>query len=75
MKTLKMSTLTVYPKDEAQEAALKAIFDGFEVRYEIEPDETEHLMSTKANKIALEKSIKQVEQGDTVKIALDDLWK
>lgn len=70
-----MSILTIHPKDEAQETALKTIFDGLDVRYEIEPDETEYLMSSKANEIALDKSIKQAEDGDVVKIALDDLWK
>jgi len=70
-----MSILTIHPKDEAQEAALKTIFDGLDVRYEIELDETEYLMSSKANEIALDKSIKQLEEGEVVKIALDDLWK
>jgi len=70
-----MTVITIHPKDEAQEAALKTIFDGFNVRYEVELDETGYLMSSKANEIALDKSIKQAEEGDVVKIALDDLWK
>jgi hypothetical protein len=45
------------------------------IRYDIELDETEHLMSSKANEIALDKSIKQVAEGEVVKIAFDDLWK
>jgi hypothetical protein len=70
-----MATLTIHPKDEAQETALKIIFDGLDVHYEIELDETEYLRSCKANEIALDKGIKQLEEGDVVKIALDDLWK
>jgi hypothetical protein len=70
-----MSTLTIHPKDEAKEKALKTIFNGFDVRYEVELDETGYLMASKAKEIALDKSIKQAEEGDVVKIALDDLWK
>jgi len=70
-----MSTLTIHPKDEAQEKALKIIFDAFDVKYEKEMDETEYLMSSKANEASLDKSIKQVENGEVVKISLDDLWK
>jgi len=38
-------------------------------------DETEYLTSTEANRKSLEESIKQIEEGDVVKIALEDLWK
>ena len=70
-----MSTLTIHPKSEEQEKALKVIFDAFDVKYEKELDETEYLMSSKANELSLDKSIKQVENGEVVKISLDDLWK
>jgi hypothetical protein len=36
-------------------------------------DETEHLLSTKANKEALMHGIKQVQKGKTIKTS--DLWK
>jgi hypothetical protein len=45
-----MSILTIHPKDEAQEKALKAIFDAFSVKYEKELDETEYLMASEAIK-------------------------
>jgi len=70
-----MSTLTVHPHSEAQEQALKAFFDAFNVKYEKELDETEYLMSSEANKKALETSILEIEEGKGIKISLDDLWK
>jgi len=70
-----MSTLTIHPKDEAQEKALKAIFEAFSIKYEKEMDETEYLMSSEANKKALDESIQQINDGKGVKIALEDLWK
>jgi hypothetical protein len=70
-----MSTLTIHPKNEKQEKALKAIFDAFDVEYEKELDETEYLMASKANEVLLDKSIKEIEDGKGVKIALEDLWK
>jgi len=70
-----MSTLTIHPKNEEQEKALKTIFDAFDIKYEKEMDETDYLMSSKANEASLDKSIKQIENGEVVKISLDDLWK
>lgn len=70
-----MSILTIHPKDEAQEKALKAIFDAFSVKYEKELDETEYLMSSEANRKALDESIQELEAGKGVKLSLDDLWK
>jgi len=70
-----MSVLTIHPKDEAQEKALKAIFDAFEVKYEKELDETEYLMASEANRKALDESIQQLEAGKGVKVSLEDLWK
>lgn len=70
-----MATLTIHPKDEAQEKALKAIFEAFSINYEKELDETEYLMSSRANQEALNESIAQLEAGNGVKISLEDLWK
>jgi len=70
-----MSTLTIRPKDAAQEKALRAIFDAFGIKYDKEMDETEHLMSTEANRNALNESIKQIEDGKGIKVSLEDLWK
>jgi hypothetical protein len=70
-----MSTLTIHPQNEAQEKALKTIFDAFNIKYEKELDETEYLMASAANKKALDESIKQLEAGRGVKVSLEDLWK
>lgn len=70
-----MSTITVHPKDEAQEKALKAIFDAFQIRYEKELDETEYLAASEANKKKLDTSIEELESGKGVKVSVDDLWK
>lgn len=70
-----MSTLTIHPKNKAQEKALKTIFEAFDIKYEKELDETEYLMLSKANKEALDKSIQQLEAGEGIKVSLEDLWK
>ena len=70
-----MSVLTIRPSSEAEEQALKALFDTFNVKYEQELDETEYLMASKNNRNSLDKSIRQIEEGKGVKVSLDDLWK
>ena len=70
-----MAILTIHPKDEAQEKALKTIFEAFNIKYEKDLDETEYLMSSKANHEALDESIAQLNAGNGVKISLEDLWK
>jgi len=70
-----MSTLTIHPKDEAQEKALKAIFEAFDVKYEKELDETEYLNASEANRKSLNESIEQLDAGKGMNVSLDDLWK
>ena len=70
-----MSVLTVHPSSEAEEQALKALFDTFKVKYEKELDETEYLMASENNHKALDESIQQLESGQGIKVSLDDLWK
>jgi hypothetical protein len=70
-----MSTLTIHPKNEEQEKALRTIFDAFQIEYEEELDATAYLMSSEANRQALDKSIQQLEEGKGVKISMEDLWK
>ena len=70
-----MSTLTIHPQNDAQENALKVIFEAFGIKYEKEPDETEYLMSTEANRKELTESIQQIADGKGIKVALEDLWK
>jgi len=55
---------------------VKAILRALNVAFEKgKDDETAYLGKSSANKKALNKSIKQAENGDTVKIAVSDLWK
>jgi len=70
-----MSVLTVHPNNEAEEQALKAIFEAFNVKYEKDLDETEYLMASENNRKALDESIKQLEAGEGIKVSFDDLWK
>lgn len=62
-----MSTLTVHPRNEAQEQALKALFEAFNVKYEKELDETEYLTASEANHKALDESIQQINEGKAQK--------
>jgi hypothetical protein len=70
-----MSIITVHPKSEEQEKALKVIFKAFDIEYEKELDETEYLSASKANKKLLDKSIEELESGKGTRISLEDLWK
>jgi hypothetical protein len=70
-----MSVLTVHPNSEAEEQALKAMFEAFNVKYEKDLDETEYLMASENNRNALDESIKQLEAGEGVKVSFNDLWK
>lgn len=71
-----METLIIQPKDRKQLSAVKAILKALDVAFEKgKDDETVYLGKSSANKKALNKSIKQAENGDTVKIAVADLWK
>ena len=54
---------------------MEELNDDLEDTVDKELDETEYLMSTKANRDALNESIKQIEEGNFVIIALEDLWK
>ncbi|MCW3074223.1 MAG: hypothetical protein JWP69_1292 [Flaviaesturariibacter sp.] len=72
-----MNALTVHPLTEAQENALKIVFEAMGLSYEEEPlvDATDHLMSTEANRNALNKSMKQAEEGKVTSVKIEDLWK
>lgn len=70
-----MSVLTVHPNSEAEEQALKAMFEAFNVKYEKELDETEYLMASEKNRKALDESVNQLEAGKGTKASFNDLWK
>lgn len=55
-----METLIVHPETQEKADALKAILKVLNVAYEEDIDTTDYLMSTKANKESLKKSINKV---------------
>ena len=70
-------TYIASPLNKEQEKAVKAFLDALEVPYEIESnkDETEHLLSTEANKKRLLQAIDDEQEGKGKTISLDDIWK
>jgi len=71
-----METLILKPKDRKQLSAMKAILKALNVAFKKEKDdETGYLSKSSVNKKTLNKSIKQAESGQTVKVTVADLWK
>lgn len=72
-----METLIIHPENESQQKALQVILDGFQIPYEKEPetDETERTLSNPQNADRLNKSIKNIEEGNVTVIKMEDLWK
>lgn len=72
-----MTTLTVHPISEEQETAIRIFLDALHVEYKaIEVmDDTTYLLSSSANAAHLEKSIEQAQNGEVIKLDLDDIWK
>ncbi len=70
-----METLIVHPETREKAASLKAVMKALNVAYEEDMDTTAYLLSTKANKEALEQSIEEAEEGKTKTITLDDICK
>ncbi len=72
-----METLIVRPKDKGQLTAMKAILKALKVDFTIEKgmDETERVLANPAMVKRLDESIKQMKEGNGVKVSLDDLWK
>lgn len=66
-----MTTLTIDTKDKAVIKAVKALLKGFEVPFEVEDDspyDPEFVAK-------IHESEKQIREGNSVKIELDDIWK
>lgn len=70
-------TMTIHPKSEEQETAIRIFLDALHVDYNIEEvsDDTSYLLSSAANAAHLQKSIEQAQNGEVVKLSLDDIWK
>ncbi|QPH39464.1 DUF2683 family protein [Pedobacter endophyticus] len=64
-----METLIVQPKNRKQLSAIRALLKALDVSFkEAKEDETAYLSRSEDNKQALNKSIKQAESGQTVKV-------
>lgn len=72
-----MDTLIVHPENESQQKALQVILDGFQIPYEEEPvtNETEWIASRPEMADRLNKSIKNIEEGNVTVVKMEDLWK
>ncbi len=70
-----METLIVYAETPEKSEALKAVMKVLSVSYENELDTTEHLLSTDANRRALQESLLQIQEGRTSVVNLDEIWK
>ena len=72
-----MKVVAAYPQNKQQEKAIKAMFKVLNVPFEEEPviDETEYLLSKKANKKRLTDAIASKEKGKGVAVKVADLWK
>jgi hypothetical protein len=70
-------TFIAHPTNPEQEKAVKAFLEALQVPYEVESnkDETEHLLSTEANKKRLEEAMNDEKNGKGTSISLGDIWK
>lgn len=70
-------TMTIHPKSEEQETAIRIFLDALHVDYKTDEgnDDTTYLLSSAANAAHLQKSIEQAQNGEVVKLSLDDIWK
>ena len=72
-----MTTLKIYLVDQDQEAVVKQFLEELHVEYVIssEQDETDYLESSDEMVAHLDKAAKQEQNGEGVKISLDQIWK
>ena len=68
--------------DKYQKKALNKILKALKIKFEISEsilpeilDETEYQLSNKYNKKHLDESIKQIKNGQSKKVDINDLWK
>ncbi len=69
--------MTIHPKSEEQETAIRIFLDALHVDYKTDEanDDTSYLLSSPANAAHLQKSIEQAQNGEVVRLSLDDIWK
>ena len=67
----KLQNIIVHPSNEQEMSIIKAFFKALKIKFEVAKDspyDPEFMAK-------IEKSRKQADQGKTVKIDLDDIWK
>lgn len=70
-KTMKPQNIIVHPANEKELRVVKAFFEALKIKFEVTHDSPYNQdFVAKINK-----SRKQVVEGKTVKIDLDDIWK
>jgi hypothetical protein len=60
-----MERITVYPSNEKQKSLLKSLLEEMKIRFEIATTKDETLLSEKDFFAKIDKSITQVEKGNT----------
>ncbi len=66
-----MDSITIYPKNEQQKSLLKALLEEMKVRFEIGRSDEQTLLSENEFIAKIDKSIKQADSGQTIKLAKD----
>lgn len=67
-----MESITIYPKNEKQKSLLKSLLEEIKVRFEIASDKDETLLDKQAYFDKIDKSISQIESGNTRTLSKDD---
>ena len=72
-----MDSIIIHPENESQQKALQIILDGFRIPYEEEPesDETQRILANPKMAERLNKSVKNIQEGNVTVIKMEDLWK
>lgn len=72
-----MDSIIIHPENESQQKALQVILDGFRIPYEEEPesDETQRILANPKMAERLNKSVKNIQEGNVTVIKMEDLWK
>lgn len=72
-----MDSIIIHPENESQQKALQIILDGFRIPYEEEPesDETQRILTNPKMAERLNKSVKNIQEGNVTVIKMEDLWK
>ncbi len=68
---MKIQNIIVHPSSEQEMSVIKAFFEALKIKFEITQDSPYNPEFV----AKIEKSRKEADEGKTVKIDLDDIWK